>query len=67
MKMDVDQFQAKVEETRGWIADNLDRSTLKFPSDDDVWAFITTTWPRISTNDAERVLGEAMKNIPMAA
>jgi len=65
--MDVDQFQNKVVETRNWIADNLDRSTLKFPSDDDVWAFITTKWPGILTHDAEKVLGEAMKNIPMAA
>jgi hypothetical protein len=65
--MDVDQFQEQVTETRNWIADHLDRKTLKFPSDDDVWAFITTTWPRISTHNAERLLGEAMKNIPMAA
>ena len=65
--MDVDQFQARVTETKGWIADNVDRSTLKFPSDDDVWVFITTTWPRISTHAAERVLGEAMKPIPVAA
>jgi hypothetical protein len=52
---------------RNWIADNLDRTTLRFPSDDEVWAFITTQWPRILTHDAEKVLGEAMKSIPVAA
>jgi hypothetical protein len=65
--MDIDQFQAKVTDTRNWIAENIDRATLKFPSDDDVWAFITTKWQGISTHNAERVLGEAMKHIPLAA
>lgn len=65
--MDIDQFQNNVAETRNWIADNIDRSTLKFPSDDAVWEFITTKWPGISTHNAERVLGEAMKHIPLAA
>lgn len=54
----------KVPEVRAWLADNLDRNTLEFPTDDDTWAFIVSRWPRIPTNDAESLLGEAMKNIP---
>ena len=57
-------YMKYVSEVRGWIADNVDRETLAFPNDDAVWAFITETWPTMSTEYAEKLLGEAMKPIP---
>lgn len=54
----------KVSEVRNWLAGNVDRETLAFPSDDDTWAFITARWPHISAHDAESLLGEAMRPVP---
>ena len=54
----------KVPEVRAWLLDNIDRDSLVFLDDDAAWAFITDRWPRITSHDAESLLGEAMKNIP---
>jgi hypothetical protein len=54
----------KVPEVRQWLAKNVDTGTLAFPDADATWDFITTRWQNITTNDAESLLGEAMKDIP---
>jgi hypothetical protein len=62
--MDTIAFQAALGETKAYLAKNVSEETLTFPSEDDVWTFITTRWPTISPHNAERLLGEAMRNIP---
>lgn len=54
----------KVPEVKRWLAKNVDEETLAFPDADRTWEFITSKWPSIPTNDAESLLGEAMKSIP---
>lgn len=53
----------RIREVRGWISENLDRETLNFPDEDAVWAHITTKWPLIPTDTAEKVLCSAMQPI----
>lgn len=57
------RLREKITQTRHWLADRLDRDTLLFPTDDDAWSFVISTWPSLSTHDAEIVLCEAMKPI----
>lgn len=54
-------IESRALQVRRWMIENVAIDTLKFPNDDAVWEFITTTWPRISTEAAERVLNEAMR------
>lgn len=56
-----ESIESRVVQVRRWMIENVATDTLNFPNDDAVWEFITTTWPRISTEAAERVLNEAMR------
>lgn len=58
---------SKIIEVRHWIYSQIDPDTLRIPSDDDVWAFITTRWRYLTTHDAEKLLGRAMAPLPYAA
>jgi hypothetical protein len=54
----------KVPEVRNWLASNVNPETLAFPNADATWEFITRRWKEITPNDAEALLGEAMRPIP---
>lgn len=50
---------SKSVDVRFWISSEIKAGRV--PNDDAVWAHITTTWPNIPTDDAEKILNEAMK------